>query len=308
MMKRCFLEVASALILLLSPPSAAAQPSDAPLEVFVSIPPLAGFVERIGADRVNVHILVENGRDPHTFSPTPRQMVALAAAKLYFQVDAPFDHRLIDKISTSHKQLTIVNTAQAVTKRAMTTRHDTHTEAREPQRLRDNGLDPHIWLSPALIKVQAKNITDALVTADPDNAQAYNRNLAAFIEDVDATDARVKNVLAPFSGRSFYVFHPAFGYFADAYGLKQEAVELEGKSPTPRRLAALIKKAKAENVRIIFVQPQFDPKSAETIATAIGGAVVPMDSLPHDVLANLEEMAAKIEKALNRSPAAERPE
>ncbi|MFH1742105.1 MAG: zinc ABC transporter substrate-binding protein, partial [bacterium] len=108
------------------------------------------------------------------------------------------------------------------------------------------------------------------------------------------------DLLKPYRGESFYVFHPAFGYFGDAYGLKQEAVELEGKAPTPRQLSTLIKKARTENVRIIFVQPQFDKKSAEAVSNSIDGAVVPMDPLAKDVLKNLEEMAMKVGKALKR--------
>ena len=95
-----------------------------------------------------------------------------------------------------------------------------------------------------------------------------------------------------------WLFHPAFGYFAQAYGLEQQAVEVAGKTPTPRQLTGLIRKAKADGVTLIFVQPQFDQRSAAVVAKAIGGAVVPMDPLAKDVLANLKTMATKVEKAM----------
>ena len=115
---------------------------------------------------------------------------------------------------------------------------------------------------------------------------------------------QVCRALRPHAGQSFYVFHPAFGYFGDTYGLKQQAVESEGKMPAPRQLRALIKKAKAEQVRIIFVQPQFDQRTAEVVAGLIGGVAVPIDPLARDVLKNFREMAAKMEEAFGKPPAA----
>jgi len=133
---------------------------------------------------------------------------------------------------------------------------------------------------------------------DPRHAAAYERNLKALQADLDEVDARIAEALAPLKGRKFFVFHPAFGYFADAYGLKQVPVEIEGKSPGPRRLAALIEKARREGVKVIFVQPQFSPRGAQAVAEAIGGVVVPMDPLARDYLKNLEHIAQQIKKAL----------
>jgi zinc transport system substrate-binding protein len=117
-------------------------------------------------------------------------------------------------------------------------------------------------------------------------------------EDLDRLDARLRESLAPLKGRDFFVYHPAFGYFADAYGLRQIPVEIEGKEPTARQLARLIDRARAEGVRVIFVQPQFSAKSAQAIATAIGGSVIPLDDLAKDYLANLAAMAEKVRGAL----------
>ncbi len=109
---------------------------------------------------------------------------------------------------------------------------------------------------------------------------------------------KIKELLKPLAGRSFYVFHPAFGYFGDTYGLHQQAVETGGKTPSPKQIAELIESAIADKVKIIFVQPQFDPKSATAIADTIGGAVVEMNAMPSDILTNFEEMAQKIKQSL----------
>jgi zinc transport system substrate-binding protein len=105
-------------------------------------------------------------------------------------------------------------------------------------------------------------------------------------------------MLAPYRGRAFLVFHPGFGYFADAYGLKEEAVEAGGRSPGPKQFRALVEKAKAEGIKTVFVQPQYDPHSARAVAEAIGGEVVPMNGLAKDVLADLEDIAEKVKRSM----------
>jgi zinc transport system substrate-binding protein len=290
--------------------ASAAERASGRLEVFVSILPQAYFVERVGGENVVVHVMVQTGQDPHTFEPMPRQLVELGHAKLYFKIGLPFEARLVEKIQEGYHQLTIVDMAKGIKKRLMVEEEHEHAAAgskggaASQEGSGKEGAaprvepDPHVWLSPPLISIMAKNIAEALVQADPAHADQYRKNLAAFQKDIDATHARIQKVLAPYKGESFYVYHPAFGYFADAYGLKQQAVEVEGKSPTPKQMAELIAKARADGVRIVFVQPQFDSKSAQAIATAIDGAVVPMDDLAKNVLENLEKMAADVQRAL----------
>jgi zinc transport system substrate-binding protein len=158
--------------------------------------------------------------------------------------------------------------------------------------------DPHIWLSAPEIEILAYNIFDALVRADPVYKTLYKINLDQFIKELEEVHVTLQKLLKPYRGRSFFVFHPSFGYFADAYGLKQIPIEIEGKSPTPRQIEALIKEAKRQNVRIIFVSPQFSQKSAGIIARAIGGAVVPINPLEKNALKNLEDIALKIQSSL----------
>ena len=124
--------------------------------------------------------------------------------------------------------------------------------------------------------------------------------MAALFERIDAVHRNIQRRLAPFRGRSFYVFHPGFGYFADTYGLKEQAIEAEGRAPAPKQLKALIEKARAEGVKTIFVQSQFDPHAATAIAEALGGRIVPIDGLAKDVPENLETIASKIESSFRQ--------
>jgi zinc transport system substrate-binding protein len=269
--------------------------ADRRYDVFVSILPQAYLVERVGGERVNVHVLVLPGQSPEIYSPTPQQISALSRARLYFRVGVPFENALVSKVRDVMGNLEIVDTREGIELRVMESDH-AHDEVHP----HSDGFDPHIWLSPVSVKQQASTMAAALARVDPMHAAEYDRNLAHFLGDVDATTARIRANLAPFKGRSFYVFHPAYGYFADAFGLRQVAVEAEGKRPTPKHLQELIGQVKAEGVRTIFVQPQFDRDSAEAIADAVGGTVEPLDPLARDILRNLEEMAAKIEAALIR--------
>jgi len=267
-----------------------------PLDIFVSIPPEAYLADRVGGDHVKVHTLADKGQDPHTFEPAPRQIVDLGHADLYFTMGLPFEHRLLEKIKSSREKLVVVDISKGITKRLMSADHHEDGESKEAGH-QQGEPDPHIWLSPPLLKIMAGNIAEALSKAAPEYRSDFQKNFDALAKDIDAVNARIKEILKPFSGQTFLVYHPAFGYFADAYGLHQEAVELEGKSPTPRHLAQLISEARAKHVKIIFVQPQFDKTSAEAIADAIGGTVIEMDSLAYDVLGNLQAMADKIERS-----------
>jgi zinc transport system substrate-binding protein len=168
----------------------------------------------------------------------------------------------------------------------------------EEQHRVTDGADPHIWLNPRLVKIQARTIADALIQVDPKGKTAYERNLAIFVKDLDKLDAKLKKTLAPFKGKTFMVFHPAWGYFADAYGLKQDPIEIEGKNPSSKQLSRIIETAKTEGVRIIFVQPQFSRRLAKRVAESIGGAVAPINPLARDYIANLEEVAAKVSDAM----------
>ncbi len=272
------------------------------LTAFVSIAPEAYLVEQLGGKHVEVHVLADKGQDPHTFQPTPKQMLALAGANLFFKTGLPFEDRVVEKIKAGHRRLTVIDLAKAGQPRA-TSAHSAHSHHHHHGHHHghhqcDGHSDPHTWLSPPLLKLHATAIARALKQADPTRAEVYQENLDSLLADIDARHARIKRLVQPYRGRTVYAFHPAFGHFCAAYGLKQAAIEFEGKSPTPRRLRAIIKRAKADNVKIIFVQPQFDQRHADTIARATGGRLVSIDPLAKEVLDNIDKMAAEVATAL----------
>jgi len=277
-----------------------AQQAQAAVEVFVSIPPQKWLSDRIGGEHITTGVLVRKGQDPHTFEPTPKLVEALTRSRLYFTIGLEFEEQVIAKIRQSSANLKIVDSVAGIEKMAMAER-DHDGEGRHHGDGHDNdhaALDPHVWLSPVNLKIIAADMARTLIAADPQHSSAYAANLDQLSRELDELDRKIAAQLQPYAGATFFVFHPSFGYFAKRYGLQQEAVEVEGKTPTPKQLSGLIAEAKADRVKVIFVQPQFDPHSGQAVATAIGGDVVPLDPLAEDVAENLETIAARISSAL----------
>ena len=286
--------------------------SEGKVAVFVSVAPQKYFVQQIGKDLVAVQVMVQAGANPATYEPKPRQMADLSKAKAYFAIGVPFEAIWLRKIAAANPEMKIVRTDQGIKRVPMAThRHNEGGEAHVAEASRHGaegshhadehshgGLDPHIWLSPPLVKIQARTILTALQALDPLHQGEYQANYREFITEIDQLDKQLKQTLAGRRGLRFIVFHPAWGYFARAYGLEQVPIEIEGKDPKPAQLEALIKEARQADIKVVFVQPQFSAKSARLVAKAIGGEVVFADPLAEDWAANLKTVAEKFKTAL----------
>jgi zinc transport system substrate-binding protein len=264
-----------------TPPGA----GDGLLTVTVSIPPQQYFVERVGGERVHVNVMVEPGADPHTYEPKPEQMRALSRSVAYFSVGVEFEAAWLDRFAAANPRLQIVDTIANIERIPM------DGEGGEP--------DPHVWLSPELVKMQSQAIYEALAQLDPEHEGEYRANLEAFIADIDALEADIQEALAGLDSHKFTVFHPAWGYFARDFGLEQIPVEVGGQEPSAQELAHLIEVAKEENIRVVFAQPEFSTQDAETIAREIGGEVLLISPLAPDWLDNMRRVARTFADVLN---------
>jgi zinc transport system substrate-binding protein len=160
--------------------------------------------------------------------------------------------------------------------------------------------DPHLWLSPVIMKIVAANICNALILADTTHHSLYRANYEALMTDLDDADRQIRDILEPVRGSVIIVFHPSYGYFTNAYGLGQRSIETEGADPGPKHLAELIDYAKSNKITTIFIQPQFSPSSARTVAVEIGAELVVLDPLARDYLVNLIHMARTIRKSFDK--------
>ena len=269
------------------------------MPVFVSINPQKYFVQQIGKNLVSVQVMVPPGASPATYEPKPRQMADLSKTKIYFAIGVPFENAWLEKIATANPTMTVVHTDDGIEKIPMAThRHDAAEAHHETDKHGHRGLDPHIWLSPPLVKAQAHTIMKALQEGDPAHRDVYATHYQQFVAQIDRLDHELKMIFENKQGLQFMVFHPSWGYFARAYGLKQVPIEIEGKDPKPARLKTLIEHAREKDISVVFVQPQFSTKSAQLVAKEIGGQVIFADPLAEDWLGNLREVAQKFRAAL----------
>lgn len=280
------------------------------LTVVVSVGPQAWLVEQIGGEAVEVVTLTGPGDSPVTYQPTDAQVSRIMTASVYFRVGVPFENGSWFEALDHSNKLSIVDTRQGLSLRDMAAHaHPGEADAAGHDHDHDHGhgadsaagKDPHVWLSPKRLKMQARTVADELSRIDPESKATYQTNLAALETRCDETDAALRTALEPYRGRAFFVFHPAWGYFADDYGLRQMAVEVEGKEPSDRQLTDLQRQARASGARVIFVQPQIPGQAAHAVAEAIDGRVERLDPLAPDVLANLEKAAEALARSFGET-------
>ena len=276
------------------PAKATPRPEPLPIPVFVGIAPHLEFCQRIGDRRVRAEILLPAGRSPALYAPTPDRIRALSQARLYFTLGLPFEKRLLAKLKQLPRHPEIIDLQAGIKLRAM---QQSATAATSPGAALSHP-DPHTWLDPRLASHQAAIIAAALTRIDPGGKSFYAANLRNLQRELEELDHRLRQALKPLAGSTLLVYHPAFGYFAEAYGLRQLAVETEGKAPKGKALSRLISRARREGVKVVFVQPQFDRRSAATIAAAINGTVIAIDPLARDYCANLFRIATAIRQHL----------
>lgn len=262
--------------------------------LFVSVVPQLEAVRRIGGDRVRVEALVPPGASPELYQPDARRLVALSRARALLCIGAPLEKALLPKVRKNFPSVAIVDLSAGMGYRRLTDAEAGGADHGADDD-HDHGVgeaDPHVWLSIGNMVTHAANVTQALCEMDPAGAAGYRQRGREYGDELRRLDERLRGQLAPLAGVAVMVFHPAFGYFLDAYGLEQLTVESGGKEPGPRQLTELLRRAQARRVRAIFVQPQFNDRSARALAHSLGVAVREWDPLPDPYLAGMERMAA----------------
>ena len=248
--------------------------------VVVSILPQAQIVEKVGGERVDVTVMIPPGKSPATYEPSPVQIQRLSNAAIYFKVGHPlfpFERVHFKKILRGAGKLRIVDGARGV------------------DLLPHNA---HLWLSPKIVAVQVRKVRDALIQVDPAGKDLYKKNARAFLQDIAAVEHEIVHRFQHVRRRTFFVYHPAWSYFARDFGLKQRALESHFKAPGPKDLERFIQEAKRSGATTLFVQAQFDRRQAKVVARSIGGRVVALDPLARDWLNNLRHVAKEIAKSL----------
>ena len=250
------------------------------LNVTVTLIPYADFVRQVGGDRVDINIMVPPGASPHSYEPTPSQMVSLSNTEVYVQAGSGIEFEVIwmDKLIEQNPEMTVINGSTGIDLRIS-------SDPDEP------GMDPHVWTSPLNARIIVQNIRDGLIAIDPGNETFYRSNAEGYLEQLDELDAYIHGKLDGYSNRHFLIYHPSFGYFSSEYGLEQTAIEFEGKEPTPQVLETCIDLAEQYDLNYVFIEPQFVLQYAETIADATGGETVTIDALAEDYMTSMHNIA-----------------
>lgn len=277
------------------------------LQIMVSIPPQVYVVQQLGGELVEVSSMLPKGGLPHNYEPKPQQMKALSDADMYLRIMVEFEDVWWEKMEAANPDMYVLDSTKGIeyldghaheeeedVEKDEGKHHEDEGEGHE-----HHGRDPHIWLSPRLMRLQVENIYQGLVAFDPEHKNSYSANKEAFMSTLDSLDSEIQAQFSNLQTRKFMIFHPAWSYFARDYDLEQIPVEIEGKEPSAREMMDLMKLAKSEHVRVIFVQPQTSRRSVETIAKQIGARVEVLDPLAADWLENLRRVARLLADALS---------
>ncbi len=244
------------------------QDAEKPL-ITVTIEPLRYFTEAIAGDNFRVVSMVPKGSSPETYDPTPQQLMDLAKSKAYFRIGhIGFEKIWMDKLSDNAPHLQFFDMSKGIELIYEETHHV--------------GVEPHVWNSTTNAHTLATNILSALCALDKEHKTLFIERYDSLVGRLNRTDSLITEKLAkPEVSRAFMIYHPALSYFARDYQLLQIPIESEGKEPSPAQLKELIKLCRAEKVRVIFVQPEFDRRNAELIAQQIGANVVEINPLSY---------------------------
>ncbi|CCB87459.1 MULTISPECIES: metal ABC transporter solute-binding protein, Zn/Mn family [Parachlamydia] len=261
-------------------------PLQAKPTVLVTIAPHKFFAEKIAGDTVDVQLMIPAGADAHTYEPTPRQVMSASTADIWFFIGEAFESRAKNALLTHKPSLLLVDMRQGVEMISATSHCEHHHGC-----CHASGEDLHFWLSPKEAQQQAKTIASALIEKYPANTEFYKQNLLQFLEELDALDVKVREILKDSKNSVIMVAHPAYAYFARDYQLIQLPIEFEGKDPSPQQLTKVIARARKENIKTVFSQVQYPNKVAQLIANEVNARVVILDPYAEDYLCNVELIA-----------------
>jgi len=260
--------------------------------VSVSILPQKYFVEQIAGDLLQINVLVPPGSSPHNYSVLPSQMKDLAKSKIWLQIGLlTFEDVWNDKFAEINKDLVIVNCSEGIDPIAGS---ECEEEGHDHEHHHAEAFDPHIWLAPADVKIIAKNTLTALKAGFPEHATNFEDNYGRFVSKVDSISQLIEQKLAPLTNRNVLIFHPALGYYARQFKLEQIELELDGKEPSPKHMKNIVDMARERNIKVIFIQKEFDSENALQLSREIGGEVMIIDPLEYDWEKQLVDITEKI--------------
>jgi len=254
---------------------------DSKLQVISSFNPLHEFSQIVGQEKVDTILLVPVGVEPHDWEPTIKDVQQMHKSDLIIINGIGFENWVDNLIENNYLGI-IVDTSNGITINQSKEQHDEeqHDEEQHDEHKHLAG-DPHIWLNPVYAKTQVQNIANAFANSDLKNSKFYHTNAEEYNKKLDLLDMKIRNELSNCNS-DFIVFHNAFSYFADEYGLNQYTIIPTNNSHgevTAKTLEKIILTAKKLNIKVIFSEEDISSKSSEIIANELGGNVLILSTL-----------------------------
>lgn len=271
------------------------------IEIYTTVYPLTYFTERIGGEHVNVQSIYPAGSNEHTFEPTQQDMMALAEADLMFYIGLGLEGFIDNaKKTLSNEAVEFIATGESIAESDLGEGHSheedhdhDHGEGTEEGHTHDHGegteeahdhshdIDPHVWISPVLSQQLAEAIKDELVERNAENAEHYEANYEALIEELKELDAAFIEMGDAAAQKTFFVSHAAFGYLAERYGLEQVAVAgLNSQDePSQQELVDIVEQAQELNIESIAFEQNVSSRLTEVIQQELGAEAVQLHNL-----------------------------
>ncbi len=273
-------------VLLLPGPAGAAAGK---ISVAASIPPLGDFCRHLGGDLVQVQVLIPPGASPHAFEPAPSVMARASQARVFVYIGAglePWAEKLLHAQGPGDQ--VVVEAARGVPLLGMAGHQHGEGKAEahpaagqaDPHDSHLSG-NPHIWLDPVLAQDICRKISQAFIQVDPGHRAQYEANLQNYLADLEKLNQEIESQSRNWRLRDFVSFHPSFSYFARRYNLHEAGTieESPGREPTPRHLQDLVASIRRLGIKVVFAEPQLNPRVAEVIAQEAGVKVLTLDPM-----------------------------
>ncbi len=283
--------------------TASASCNDAPTDsrplLATAIPPQQYFLERVAGREFAVIAMTPPGVDPHTYEPRADRLRELSRARAYFKSGLEFEQAWLARFLSASPELKVYDPSSALMEAGSRAERapETHVDGRGAgERGHDHaedhahdhaGRNPHVWLSPRLVKLQAQAMEAALAELYPDQREIFAANRAAFDRDIDALDGQIRLKTRALSRRAFLSYHPSWDYFARDYDLRALSIESEGREPGPAEMAALIRESRSLQVRVVFTEPELSARAANIVARDLGAKVESVSPLAYEWESNL---------------------
>ncbi|MCB1057547.1 MAG: zinc ABC transporter substrate-binding protein [Acidobacteria bacterium] len=259
-------------------PGASSPAASPPPVAAATVAPLGTLLADVAGNRWSVRVLIPPGRSPHDYEPSPGDLRTLSEARLLLRVGHPsfvFEQRLLVPAAQRRVPLETLSVEELVS-------------------TSDEAKDPHPWLSPPVLVAASRVLGERLSELDPAGAKGYRQRAATEVRRFTRLDTELREILETGGCRTFLVDHPAWGAFAEHYGLEQLAIEHEGKDPGPATLTRTVEAARAAGVRRLLVRPGRPAARVLSVARSLGADTAELDPLAPDVEDTLRQAATLI--------------